>query len=243
VSAPALRSVWLGTVPYATAWELQRHLAALRRDEIIEDCVLLLEHPPVYTMGRNGRSQHVPGGADRLRALGAEYLDVDRGGSVTFHGPGQLVAYPIVRLAGIFPLRADPQLGDVIRYVRALETALTEVCGACGVPAGVRPPFTGAWVGGSKVAAIGVKLSRGVTQHGVALNVSDEPLRWFGEVVACGIEEGGVTSLQSCGARDVTPESLAPLLAGRFAAGFGRVHLPADDALRDAIASTNAAIA
>jgi lipoate-protein ligase B len=237
VTAP-LRSVWLGTVPYATAWELQRHIAALRRDGAVDDCVLLLEHPPVFTMGRNGQASHVPGGAERLRALGAEYVDVDRGGSVTFHGPGQLVAYPIVRLAEVFPLRDSPGLGDVIRYVRALETALCEVCTSCGVAASLRPPYTGAWVGGAKVAAIGVKLSGGVTQHGVALNVSDEPLHWFAEVVACGIEDGGVTSLQRCGASPaLTPEALAPLLGARLAAVFGRVPLPADGALRDAVAS------
>jgi lipoyl(octanoyl) transferase len=234
---PPLRSVWLGTVPYTTAWELQRHLAQLRAGDALDDCVLLLEHPPVFTMGRNGKAEHVPGGPERLRALGAGFVDVDRGGSVTFHGPGQLVAYPIVRLAEVFPVRDVPGQGDVLRYVRALETALCETCVACGVDAGLRPPYTGAWVGSEKVAAIGVKLSRGVTQHGVALNVGDQPLRWFGEVVACGIEDGGVTSLHRRGADPgLTPEALAPLLAERLAAAFGRVHLPADDALREAVA-------
>jgi lipoate-protein ligase B len=235
---PPLRSTWLGTVPYTTAWELQRELAAMRARDALDDCVLLLEHPPVFTMGRNGKPGHVPGGPERLRALGAEYLDVDRGGSVTFHGPGQLVAYPIVRLAEVFPVPGGPGQGDVLRYVRALETALCEVCIACGVAAGLRPPYTGAWVGEEKVAAIGVKLAGGVTQHGVALNVSDEPLRWLAEVVACGIEDGGVTSLQRCGARaEPTPHGLAPLLAERLAAVFGRVHLPADAALTRACAT------
>lgn len=234
---PPLRSLWLGTVPYATAWELQRHLAALRREGAIDDCVLLLEHPPVFTMGRNGEARHVPGGGERLRALGAEYVEVDRGGSVTFHGPGQLVAYPIVRLAEVFPVRDVPGQGDVLRYVRALETALCEVAVSCGVAAGLRPPYTGAWVGMEKVAAIGVKLSGGVTQHGVALNVDDRPLRWFGEVVACGIEDGGVTSLRRCGAApDLTPEQLAPLLAGRLAATFGRVPMPAGATLEATVA-------
>jgi lipoate-protein ligase B len=231
--------MWLGTVPYTTAWELQRHLASLRVRDAIDDCVLLLEHPPVFTMGRNGRPEHVPGGGpERLLALGAEYVEVDRGGSVTFHGPGQLVAYPIVRLADVFPVPSAPGQGDVLRYVRALETALCEVCIACGVGAGLRPPYTGAWVGEEKVAAIGVKLASGVTQHGVALNVSDEPLPWFAEVVACGIEDGGVTSLQRCGARaEPTAEGLAPLLAERLAAVFGRAHLPADAALAQACAT------
>jgi lipoate-protein ligase B len=229
---PPLRSVWLGMLAYDVAWALQRHLAALRRDGAVDDCVVLLEHPPVFTMGRNGKPSHVPGGPDRLRALGAEYLEVDRGGSVTFHGPGQLVAYPIVRLADVFPVRHVPGQGDVLRYVRALETALCEVCSSAGVQAGLRPPYTGAWVGTEKVAAIGVKLSGGVTQHGLALNVSDEPLGWFAEVVACGIEDGGVTSLRRQGAAaELRPVDLVPVLAGRLAAGFGRVHLPPDAAL------------
>jgi lipoyl(octanoyl) transferase len=219
----ALRWQWLGRVPYAQAWALQRELAALRADERIEDTLLLLEHPPVFTMGRNGKAEHVPGGVARLRALGAEYVEVDRGGSVTYHGPGQLVAYPIVRLASVFPIVRAPQHGDVLRYVRALEQALCQVCAAHGVNAGVRPPYTGAWVGLEKIAAIGVKLSRGVTQHGVALNVSDEPLRWFGEVVACGIDDCVVTSLHRCGAdASLSPENVAPLLAERLAAAFVR---------------------
>jgi len=232
-----LRSVWLGTVAYGDAWELQRRLATLRRDGAVDDCVLLLEHRPVFTMGRNGEPEHVPGGAARLRALGAEYVEVDRGGSVTFHGPGQLVAYPIVGLASMFPLRDGSGQGDVLRYLRALETALCEVAVACGVAAAPRPPYTGAWVGRDKVAAIGVKLAGGITQHGVALNVSDGPLGWFAEVVACGIEDGGVTSLHRCGAAaELTPEQVAPLLAGRLAAAFGRVALPADTRLADACA-------
>jgi lipoyl(octanoyl) transferase len=219
---PPLRWAWLGTVPYADAWALQRRLAALRGEGLLDDCVLLLEHPPVFTMGRNGVAEHVPGGPDRLRALGAEYVEVDRGGSVTFHGPGQLVAYPIVGLASMFPIPGHRAHGDVVRYLRALEAALCEACAAHGVLAAPRPPYTGAWVGGDKVAAIGVKLSRGVTQHGVALNVSDEPLRWFAEVVACGIEDGGVTCMHRHGAAaDLTPERLAPLLASCLASAFG----------------------
>ncbi|HEV7680459.1 MAG TPA: lipoyl(octanoyl) transferase LipB [Candidatus Dormibacteraeota bacterium] len=229
---PPLRWAWLGTMPYADAWALQRRLAALRREAALDDCVILLEHPPVFTMGRNGKTEHVPGGPERLRALGAEYVEVDRGGSVTFHGPGQLVAYPIVGLAEVFPLSGVPGQGDVLRYLRALEAALCEACAAHGVAAARRPDYTGAWVGTDKVAAIGVKLSGGVTQHGVAVNVSDEPLRWFAEVVPCGIEDGGVTAMHGHGAAaDLTPERLAPLLAERLAAAFGRTPLPAGAAL------------
>ena len=227
-----LRAVWLGRVPYGVAWDLQRALAAARREGQVDDAVLLLEHPPVYTMGRNGSPHHAPGGAERLRALGAEYVDVDRGGSVTFHGPGQLVAYPIVALAGVFPVAGAPGQGDVVRYLRALETALCAVCARCGVPAGLRPPYTGAWVGAAKVAAIGVKLAGGVTQHGVALNVTAEPLRWFAEVVPCGIEDGGVTSLESEGAPGYSPERVGPLFASALAEALGRRLEDAGEALQ-----------
>ena len=229
---PPLRSLWLGTVAYATAWDLQRRLAAARRDGDIDDCVLLLEHPPVFTMGRNGSAAHVPGGAERLRALGAEYVEVDRGGSVTFHGPGQLVAYPIVRLADVFPVPGVAGQGDVLRYLRALESAICRVCASAGVDAGLRPPYTGAWVGCAKVAAIGVKLSSGVTQHGLALNVTSAPLRWFAEVVPCGIEDGEVTALESEGGiAGLTPLALSGRLAEELAAAFGRRPEPAGAAL------------
>jgi lipoyl(octanoyl) transferase len=227
VTPPPLRTLWLGRVPYAEALGLQRELAAARRDgRLGDDCVLLLEHPAVFTVGRGGSAEHVPGGPERLRSLGAEYVEVDRGGSVTFHGPGQLVAYPIVDLPACLPA-AGGRVGDVGAYLRALETALCEVCAEAGVAATPRPPYTGAWVGREKVAAIGVKLASGVTQHGVALNV-DVDLRWFEAVVPCGIarSEGGVTSLARCGATAATVAGLAPRLAARLAAGLGRRAVP-----------------
>jgi len=234
---PPLRSVWLGTVPYGVAWDLQRRLAAARRQRAVDDCVLLLEHPPVFTMGRNGSPAHVPGGAEGLRDAGAEYVEVDRGGSVTFHGPGQLVAYPIVGLAEVFPVAGVPGQGDVLRYVRALEAALCDTCREAGVEAGLRPPYTGAWVGPNKVAAIGVKLSGGVTQHGVALNVTDEPLGWFARVVACGIEDGGVTSLEREGASGLSPFSVSDILARRLAERLGREAAPQDASLQALVAA------
>lgn len=219
-----LRSLWLGTVAYAAAWELQRSLAASRRSGDIDDCVILLEHPPVYTLGRNTSPEHAPGGADRLRGLGADVHSVDRGGSVTFHGPGQLVAYPIVDLAAVFPVPNAPARGDVGAYLRALEAALCATAAAAGVAAERRPPYTGAWVGDRKLAAIGVKLAAGITQHGIALNVSTD-LRWFDEIIPCGIgpEDGGVTSLERIGATGWTPERLAPHFAGELALRLGRV--------------------
>jgi len=221
MSAGLLHTVWLGRIPYLRAWEMQRTLAAARRDgRLADDALLLLEHPPVYTMGRGGDPAHVPGGPARLRHLGAEYHEVDRGGSVTFHGPGQLVGYPVVDLAAALPVAGSPGTGDVGAYLRVLEAALCATAARFGIPATRRPPFTGAWVGGDKLAAIGVKLASGVTQHGVALNVTTD-LGWFDAIVPCGIADGGVTSLERCGARGQSPETVAPVFAVELAAALG----------------------
>ena len=228
----ALRWAWLGTVEYERAWEIQRQLSSARRNgSLAEDALLLLEHPPVYTLGRNTAAEHVPSGLEHLRTLGAACHAVDRGGSVTFHGPGQLVAYPIVRLAEVFPIASAPRHGDVIRYLRALEDALCATCRTCGVPATPKPPYTGAWVGEEKLASIGVKLSVGVTLHGVALNVTND-LGWFEHIVPCGISGCRVTGLGQLGARGHSPASLAPVLAAEIASALGRrpmAGLPLED--------------
>jgi len=201
-----LEYLWLGRVPYREAWALQRRLAAARARDEIDDLLLLVEHPAVYTMGRTGSADHVPSGPEHLRSLGADYVDVDRGGSVTFHGPGQLVAYPILRIADVFPL----------------EGALIGAVAAYGVAAERRPPFTGIWVGEAKLAAIGVKLASGVTTHGAALNVSTD-LGWFAEVIPCGISGAGVCSLESLGVRPVPRlHDVAGRVAVDFAAVTGR---------------------
>jgi lipoyl(octanoyl) transferase len=225
-----LRRQWLGLVDYQRAWALQQRLAVARGQGLIDDCVLLLEHPPVYTVGRNGRAEHLRRGAAHLRSLGATYCDVDRGGSVTFHGPGQLVAYPVVLLADVFPIAGHPQHGDVVRYLHALEDALIATALTVGVTAVRRPPYTGAWVGTDKLAAIGVKLAHGVTTHGIALNVTTD-LDWFAHIVPCGIDDGGVTSLERHGVDGVTAESIAPQFAGHLADALGRRLEAADDQL------------
>ncbi len=212
-----LEYLWLGRVPYGDAWALQRHMAAARARDDISDLVLMLEHAPVYTMGRNGAPEHVPSGVDHLLSLGAEYVDVDRGGSVTFHGPGQLVAYPILKLAGVFPMASEPGRGDVMAHLRALEEALIATVAAYDVAATRRPPYTGIWVGDEKLAAIGVKLASGVTTHGAALNVTTD-LGWFGEVIPCGIAGAGVASLASLGVR---PAPRLHDVAIRFATELG----------------------
>lgn len=240
MSAGTLEHLWLGRIPYGEAWALQRRLAAARAAGAIGDLLLLLEHPPVFTMGRNGSEEHLKGGAEHLVARGAEYVEVDRGGSVTFHGPGQLVAYPILDIAGAFPLAGGEGLGDVVAHLRALEEALIDTVASYGVAATRRPPYTGIWVGEEKLAAIGVKLASGVTTHGAALNVSTD-LGWFAEVIPCGIADAGVASLVSLG---VSPPPRLPDVAGRFAAAFadvlGRDVCRAGEAVRTVIAEAPA---
>jgi lipoyl(octanoyl) transferase len=175
-----------GTVPYAEASEMQRRLAERRRREEIGDVLLLLEHPPVYTRGRRSRPEELPMGAEWYEAQGIEVRDTDRGGLVTYHGPGQLVAYPIVQLRGY----GD----DVHAYVRGLERTMTGALARAGVRAGTIEGLTGVWVGTRKIGSIGLHVSRGVTTHGLAVNVNNDlqPFEW---VVPCGIEGVAMTSL------------------------------------------------
>ncbi|MFZ0168925.1 MAG: lipoyl(octanoyl) transferase LipB [Candidatus Dormiibacterota bacterium] len=212
---PPLKVVWCGTVPYQFAWDWQRRLAAARaQGELAEDVLLLLEHPPVYTMGRGGKREHLLNGEAGLRASGAEYFEVDRGGSVTYHGPGQLVGYPIVNLE---------QLGiDAFAYLRALEDALIDSCQMLGVDAFREPPYTGVWNHQGKLAALGVKLSgRKVTYHGFSLNGTTD-LHAFDLIVPCGIEGRGATSLKEAGASgDLRPVALAELVSPFIAHALG----------------------
>jgi len=229
-----LRWMWVGTVPYRIAWSLQQSLAVARRNDDIDDTVLMLEHPPVFTMGRNGNTAHLGGGRESLAGLGAEFVDVDRGGSVTFHGPGQLVAYPIVKLAGLFPIPGHPAHGDVLRYLRALEQALIDTAAAHGVRVERRPPYTGVWAGNRKLAAIGVKLASGVTTHGLALNVCTD-LSWFDRVVPCGIDGAEVASLRTLGSPAASPHDVAPVLASRLAAAFNEQLFESDSRTRSLV--------
>ena len=175
-----------GLVPYAEAWELQSELVRLRKNDEIPDTLVLLEHTPVYTVGRAARdASNLGAGEEYLRALGAEVFWSDRGGDATFHGPGQLVGYPILRLKNL----------DTHKYLRDLEELLTLVLSDYGLRAERHPAYTGVWVGGRKIAAIGVKFSSGrITSHGFALNVTTD-LLWFDRITPCGIKEYGVTSL------------------------------------------------
>ena len=176
-----------GLTPYAKGWELQRELVGLRKRDEIPDTLVLLEHSPVYTVGRAAKdASNLGAGEEYLKSLGAEVFWSDRGGDATFHGPGQLVGYPILRLKTL----------DTHKYLRDLEELIVLVLSDYGLEAERHPEYTGVWVNGGKIAAIGVKFSSGrITSHGFALNVKTD-LSWFDRITPCGIREYGVTSLQ-----------------------------------------------
>ena len=203
---------WLGLVPYREAWDIQ-----LRTHEEVAvgrgpDTLLLLEHPHVYTLGRRGQERDILIDADALEGLGIEVRHTDRGGEVTYHGPGQLVGYPILNLRRWG--------GGPLKYVRALERALIETLAGFGIRAESEGRPTGVWVEDRKIAAIGVKVSRRVTTHGFALNVCPD-LSYFDHIVPCGMPDSRVTSLSRELGRHVSVAEVAPALVERFGEVFG----------------------
>jgi lipoyl(octanoyl) transferase len=192
---------WLGRVPYSRGVDLQRELVRDRRRGRASDTLLLLEHPPVITLGSGARSEHVLLSPGELRDRGIEIHDAGRGGDVTYHGPGQLVGYPVVALSG--------EHRDAHRYLRCLEEALILTAADFGVAASRWAGRTGVWVAGRKLAAIGVRISSGwITSHGFALNVAVD-LSGFGAIVPCGIRDAGVTSIEEQTARSPSLEEVA----------------------------------
>jgi lipoyl(octanoyl) transferase len=185
-NGPELWVCHLGTVDYHEALALQERIRGARQRDELPDVLLTLEHPPVYTRGRRSRPGELPMGEDWYRGQGIEIVQTDRGGKVTYHGPGQLVGYPIVRV------------DDVVAYVRTLEVALVAALAEEGIAARARPDegpdYTGVWVQDRKIASIGVHVARGVTTHGFAVNVENDvqPFQW---IVPCGLDGVGMTSL------------------------------------------------
>lgn len=203
----------LGRLPYGEGLALQERLVAERQRGEIPDHLLLLEHDPVFTLGRNARAENVLVPAEALRERGFEVFDTGRGGDVTYHGPGQVVGYPILDLS--------PDRRDVHRYVRDLEEVMLRTCADYGVEAERIAGLTGAWVGCEKIGAIGVRLSRWVTSHGFAFNVSTD-LAAFDLIVPCGIRSKGVTSLERLLGRPVALEEVMDRLLVHFAAVYER---------------------
>lgn len=200
-----------GRMEYAAAWELQRRLADDVRHGGPEH-LILLEHPPTYTLGARAREAHLLVSEASLRALGAQVFRVDRGGDVTYHGPGQLVGYPIlhVRARGLGP----------VAYVRLLEETIIGALRAYDVVAGRVEGYPGVWVDGAKIAAIGVRISGGVSMHGFALNVNTD-LSFFERIVPCGLTGAPVTSLQAVLGRAVDLDEVADRIEDSFRLCFG----------------------
>jgi lipoyl(octanoyl) transferase len=218
-----LSVVYLGRVAYRAGLELQARMVGLRKAGAIGDVLVMLEHPPVLTLGRNAGRENVLLSEDELRARGVEVVETNRGGDVTYHGPGQLVGYPIFDLRG--PLRAAGKHLGPVDFVRQMEEALIRTMADYGVAAMRVPGRTGVWtqpsgaVAEKKIAAIGIHVSAGVTSHGFALNVTTD-LEDFGWIVPCGIDDRAVTSLEM---ESRSADLTLPTAAGRVARQFGWV--------------------
>jgi lipoyl(octanoyl) transferase len=221
------RRTWLfepeGVVSYEAANDAMHDLARRRLDDAVPDAAILLQHPPVFTAGRRAKPEHLVWSEDEATAHGAEVHHIDRGGSFTFHGPGQLVGYPILHLGG---------RPDAARYLRSLEAAVIRTGAELGVLLHRRDDVqTGVFAGDDKVCAIGVRLMRTrVTLHGFAINC-DTDLSWFDGIVACGLPDNGVTSLSRLLDRDVTVGEVRPIVRRALAAEFDLAfeEAPADE--------------
>ena len=218
--AQPLWMVRAGTVPYRLAWDWQRALVARRAAGELPDVALLLEHPHVYTIGKRGRDTDVLASPELLAAQGAEVVRTDRGGQVTYHGPGQLVGYLIVHLG------PTPDVWGLVGRITAALAAAAADLGVAGARV-ERGERTGVWVGGAKLAAIGMRVTRGVTMHGFALNCTTDLAR-FQAIVPCGLPDAPACSLSSVLGRTVTVAEALPPVERRLAEHLGRERVPAD---------------
>lgn len=213
----------LGTIDYGTGLRLQQRLVELRKDGRIGDVLLLLEHTPVITLGRNAKAANVVASPEKFAERGVEIFECDRGGDVTFHGPGQLVGYPIFDLRGFPSMDEKRKTLGVIEYVRRLEEVLIRTCADFGIETKRIPSLAGVWTGGAqaeaKIAALGVHISRGVTSHGFALNVNTD-LTFFDLIVPCGITDKPVTSMQKELGREVPTQGVVHSISRNFGQVF-----------------------
>ncbi len=231
----------LGVVDYATGLRLQQRLVELRKDDRIGEVLLLLEHPQVITLGRNAKAANVIAAPDLLQERGVEVHECDRGGDVTFHGPGQIVGYPIFDLHGFPSVDEHRKTLGAVEYVRRLEEVLIRTCADFGIPTKRIPGLTGVWIActcgqppsavqveqsstatsvEAKIAALGVHISRGVTSHGFALNVNTD-LSFFDLIVPCGITSKPVTSMHKELAKPVPMQDVAHSISRNFGVVFG----------------------
>jgi lipoate-protein ligase B len=198
-----------GLIPYRDAWERQRELVLQRQRDEIPDTILLLEHPPTVTYGKAANPAYRLLSPAEYAHRGIELIETDRGGDVTYHGPGQLIAYPILHLG--------EGSRDLHRYVRTLEAVIIRACGAIGVQGAQCAPWhAGVWIGDDYLAALGVKVSRWVTHHGFALNVGETVRSGFDTIVPCGVEGKGITTVSRALGRPVSTQEMATIVADIF---------------------------
>jgi lipoyl(octanoyl) transferase len=202
----------LGLTKFAPTWSLQKQLFVLREEKKTGDVLLFTEHLPVYTFGKSGEADHLLANEAELLAGGVDVFNIDRGGDVTFHGPGQLVGYPILDLNDYYL--------DLHRYLRDIEEVLIRTLADFDIAGTREPEFTGVWVNGSKIAAIGVKASRWITMHGFALNVNTD-LKYFERIIPCGIFHKGVTSMKQELGREISLAGVQEKAAAHFGEVFG----------------------
>jgi lipoyl(octanoyl) transferase len=202
----------LGRTRYAEAWDLQQRVFDLRLHGLIDDVLLLTEHEHVYTLGKGGDANHLLASDAELSKDGTEVFRIDRGGDITYHGPGQIVGYPILDLNNYSP--------DIHKYLRSLEDVLIDLLHAFGIKGEREAGMTGVWVRGEKIAAIGVRVSKWITMHGFALNVNTD-LQKFERIIPCGIFHKGITSMQRTLGREVPIEDVERKLAESFSGVFG----------------------
>ncbi|MGE5314620.1 MAG: lipoyl(octanoyl) transferase LipB [Acidobacteriota bacterium] len=225
----------LGRTKYADAWNVQKRVFEARQRNAIGDVFLLTEHEPVYTLGKGANENHVLAGAEELASRSIDLFRIDRGGDVTFHGPGQIVGYPIIDLSQYYL--------DVHRYLRDLEEVLIRTLSEFSIDAGRSDGYTGVWAGSEKVAAIGVKMQRWVTMHGFALNVSTD-LSYFDRIIPCGIFHKGVTSMEELLHAPVVISRVEPVIINHFETVFGvrALDMPLDELLDACPAATPVAL-
>ncbi|MBN2338402.1 MAG: lipoyl(octanoyl) transferase LipB [Acidobacteria bacterium] len=212
-------AVWLGRVPFSEALDLQMRICELKKRGNAPDVLLLLEHPPTITLGRSALREHLLVDEAALMRRGIELHHIDRGGDITYHGPGQLVGYPLLLL--------ENGERDVRGYMRSLEQSLIDLLGGYGVDAGREDGYTGVWTPGGKVAAMGVHISRWVTSHGFALNVNTD-LSYYDLIVPCGIRGKSVTSMRALLCRPLEMEEVASRYLPVFGTVFHRSMTPVD---------------
>jgi lipoyl(octanoyl) transferase len=207
-----IQVVHLGTTDYKSSWELQRKIFNLRNEGKILDVLLLTEHKHVYTLGKSSDDAHLLADEDELKSTGADVYHIDRGGDITYHGPGQVVGYPILDLNNYYL--------DIHRYLRDLEEVIMLTLNDFEIKGYREENFTGVWVGGEKIAAIGVKVSRWITMHGFALNVNTD-LSYFDRIIPCGIFHKGVTSMQKVLWNAVPLNGVCKSVSNHFGSVFG----------------------